>query len=410
MNGITINRQNPLEILLKFFLIYRVIISFIPASSIYLPMIFNFLTLLIIYVFLIMLAGIDMISKTLLRFTPLYLVNILKYCMASKWPSLPVFLYGFLQFSMWPIVVCYVLNRKQYSYAKLLLGTSITCVLFTSITTVLGNVAFPGASRLLAAIWSENPALAQYYTSLNIGGFDFVYMLVMFLPLLAPIIQYQDNKVYKLFFFIFCLLSIFTIIKTEYTTAVILSLIAPFAILFPRLLSNKSIFLITLVVLICIAPITLLLDNISETVESTVISERLLNLSNLMQGKAVDGDLESRLELYTISLRSFAQNPFWGGSQIGGHSLVFDIVGYFGVIGILILCFIFRQIYMVCIRPFKGDNSYKYLILVYLIQILLAVLNTTIIFNVFFFFIPLIGLITHPIHIDNNQKISWGQS
>ena len=113
MNSITNNRPNPLDILLKLFLLYRIIVSFIPASSIYLPMILNFLTLLVVYVLLIMLGGIDILSKTIIRFVPLYLVNILRYCMASNWPSLPDFLYGFLQWSMWPIVVYYVLNRKN---------------------------------------------------------------------------------------------------------------------------------------------------------------------------------------------------------------------------------------------------------------------------------------------------------
>ena len=109
-----------------------------------------------------------------------------------------------------------------------------------------------------------------------------------------------------------------------------------------------------------------------------MISSRVNDLSEFSTGKTTyEGDLGSRYALYSISLNSFAKSPIVGSSHalLGGHSYVFDNMGHFGLLGIIAMFIMYRQIFRVFYKPFRGAAFFGYIIFTLGLAILLAVLN-----------------------------------
>ena len=92
-----------------------------------------------------------------------------------------------------PLLLC-VYFDKEYSRKTALafIQISLILVLITSITTILGLDVYPDASRKLAS--RGNKLLVDIWYQMNIGGFDFIYSLVLLLPITYWMIQRSDKK------------------------------------------------------------------------------------------------------------------------------------------------------------------------------------------------------------------------
>lgn len=247
----------------------------------------------------------------------------------------------------------YLINLKNVTRGDSLLFTKVfTIFIFITITsTIVGNVMHPNASRFLAT--NTNADIS--YSRLNIGGYDFIYGIVILLPFFIYFFRVLHGlrRIAALGLVALTLIACFF---TEYTTAVIICLIILMIELL-RNIKNKVLFWSSLIVVIALLIILrkpfsdLLLTirdfSLGRGLES--IAERIDDIRNAVLNRTASGDAAIRSSQYAKSFQSFLNNPLIGGigqeSNLGGHSEILDILGGTGLIGFAIFASLLYQHY-----------------------------------------------------------------
>ena len=324
---------------------------------------------------------INVLGRMLLLMT-VSLLTVLEYIATRSIMSLPVYLYGEFQVILFGFIALSYEHKDREYKKKYLFWFAIACYLITSLTTIIGNIRYPMASRFLATGDAMSVAL---YTSKNIGGFTFIYEIV----LLAPLVIYMFKKgmVNKWFAAGFIALLGYTVVRSEYTTALLFFFLSLVLLLIPNLTTRKiyvllGIFIILFV--INVENIADLLRRLAQNSESEIFSTRFNELATLLEGgDYIDaGNAGNRAERYRRSFETLVNTNLigrWGDKSmgsIGGHSFILDTMGQYGIIGVIALVIIYTTIYNLYIKPHKKENFYPYLFYVYLVAIILAFLNS----------------------------------
>ena len=378
------------------FVVLYALHSTIPFVGFYTPAVVHAAVLVILYGFLLIYnknwAVPDFANVILI-----FVINILSIIYFG-FKNVAIELYGLLQLLIFPLISLYLIRTGDRIAVKRIVVFISISFLLTSITTYLGCRAYPSASRHLAARLSTNDsALYAFYMSKNIGSFAFIYALVLLLPLLIYVIR--NKKINRLIGYLVLVMVSLTIIKSDYTTALLCMLISIIVLfVFPKQLKTRHYSMLTILTIILVLTssqyISSILNNLSGVFNSEVVSERLQQLSDYSlneEGYFLEGDLDDRSELYKISLNSFLQSPLTGSSsaKIGGHSFVFDNMGAFGLIGILGMIVMYYTIFKCFFAPFKQQKWFGHILFSFLLAILLAFLNPKENLNILTFYIPL---------------------
>lgn len=221
----------------------------------------------------------------------------------------------------------------------------------TSITTLVGLNSIPNASRMLTAsstLFEENKIL----NIKNIGGFDFIYGLIILLPAVISIliakVKTQKNIYIKIFYSFFVILIFYIVLNSSFTIALFSLILATISGLMSRMNSQKIILIfISLSLVYILIPkeiIGVYFNEISYSVDNTYTSERINEVGDYLRGTSNDsGHLLSRTSLYDMSLGTFMSHPITGigpyyyvnGVGIGYHSQILDDLARYGLFGFL---------------------------------------------------------------------------
>lgn len=365
----------------------------VPYVGVNMPAAINTLILVLLFLFM----GSDKsfsIRKAMFAIAPLYFLTILGFASysSSQWPAQ---MYGLIQRIAFPLIAFYIMqNRSTQSKRNVLLlvliGYAVTCV-----TTYLGCLSYPGAARQMATGMSEEGDLFNMYRQLNIGSFAFVYTLVLLLPIVLYVIRGRQK--FWILFILFGIAAVMAIIEMEYTTALLLMLINFLLFFLPRYFNANDlkdklwIFVVAGILVWLVLPS--ILDAIIPYVSSETMSSRLLDLSASLKGDIVqsqDGDMESRSELFMVSINGFISSPIWGTfTKAGGHSFLLDTMSKYGLIGLGLLIVMYKRAYTLFIKPYKKQPYFGYVLFAFIMTLVLAVLNPKDNLLVLTFLIPL---------------------
>lgn len=318
-----------------------------------------------------------------------------------------------------PVIMAMMLVRKRYIHsAKIILGFYFLRIIITMVTTIIGLQIFPGASRDLGngEFVAKNP-LYQVYLSLNIGGFDLVYTIVLLIPIFCYLFKYSSEYKYsytlKLIMAVLIVFSMYCILQMEYTTAFLLSIFA-LTSLFTTKETNVRKYLALLFVAGIILYITKgifaqVLDYMSEMVESKEIAVRFSDLANSISGQVTSdaSDVDARQEVYSKSLNAIVNNPFgtWlSSNEAGGHSFILDYIAKYGFVGWGLIIYMLRVVYKSQLKPYLGKNIYPFLVLDYLLFIATAIMNPHLYISYIAFVIPLFYIISDHYKNTNNAS------
>jgi len=368
----------------------RLMLYFIPAAAEYTPSNINLIMVVVIWVLLFS-SGSAYVGRKMLQFFPLYLILFANLLWGYESITLPSLIYSSVQSLIYPVAISLFIDTNQKYVIKRLLVLSTVCVVITCITTYFGNIEIPGASRDLAGIWRDDAERAHYLRRMNIGGFEFVYLLTLLMPLLAFVFKQYIGKVWSIVIILLGGLFLITIIKTEYTTALLFSILGLMTIVMPKNYSAKQMVNYVIVggiVAVLFFPILLsILDYFAYHTESGIIAKRLVGILDILSGNQTSGDTEIRQEVMRISWQSFINNPLTGSDKHGGHSYILDTMAHFGIFGVLFVIIVFRTMYKLFVRPYKESAIYGALIVVFIIQIILCIVNTMIFESAFIIFV-----------------------
>ena len=310
-----------------------------------------------------------------------------------------------LQLLILPMLALYLYKVGDVRLSVCLFIFYLGINLITCYTTYTGCLRFPMASRELAMGNATASPFYYIYLNANIGGFNFVYMMVLFLILsICTIKNYKQlSKKYLRFIFsiVFFIGIILAIIAAEYTTAILISFVILLLLFEKRKFNFKRIFVLgggLLLAFWLFKPLVADgLMTIADNVESLNVSHRLTDLSLSIEGKhtSENSDLDARGDLYMKSISSFINCPIgnWNFKGMGGHSYIFDALAKYGLLGLLLMIISFRIIYANYVKPLQGTFIYGYAVISFLICLVLATLNPKVFTDFMLFVLPLYALL-----------------
>jgi len=294
------------------------------------------------------------------------------------------------------IIFDFYTSNKKFKSIAILCFVGLGMYVFLSIKTLITLHINPMAARNLASGSLHNASLGSLAEIGIGGGYDLTYALCILLPFIIIVLKNESfNKIVFFSAICFIILSIYTIIKSDYGMAFLFTIIGVFFSLF--IFSGKTkrdllILIISIVVcgillVLLINPIADLLIYISMFFENSFIGQRLNELGLGFKGYGFGSSTEYRFDLYLSSFMTFLENPFVGVGfltqynyynnlqYIGGHSEWLDFLGVFGLIGSIPLFFVLFINYRETIKKYKNINYQSAIIIVYLLFIVIGSIN-----------------------------------
>lgn len=323
---------------------------------------------------------------------------------------LPFILYGLLtvfytheDILMWgyqtllfllPVIIGYYFTNDNLRIKPIFSKFIILCVIVTMITTIIGCIRNPSAARVLATVSSQDSE-SYLYDMQNIGGYSFVYIVVLLYPIL--ILSYKLKRIKLPTAILLAILVLLTIVYTEYTTALLLFAITSILFFTKSTLSSRGAVIIaifTLLFLLFFSDfIAEFLRWLGNTVGSEAISMRLNALAGGRSG--LEHSEDNRLELYQMSINHFLNHPIFGTlfesyKVNGGHSFVLDNLASFGLFGGVLMFLMYKGVFKRFLLPYKGKTGFGYIVWFFIQAIILSIVNTGMWLEVLCLFAPIL--------------------
>lgn len=280
------------------------------------------------------------------------------------------------------------LIKKSFSAMRFALVATI-------ITTIAGCIRNPTAARILATIDNAQDARNISFTWQNIGGYGFVYTVVLLYPLI--IYAYKQKRIAWFIFVPLAVSAFLLAIVTEYTTALLLLITSSVLIFLSRKLSLKGIVIFGLFSVIFIllfqGTISDFLVSLADKVDSKILSDRIIAFAG---GKeSLEASDDKRIWLYRRSFETFLSSPLFGNmfvryGSVGGHSAILDVLAQYGLIGLGVLYAMYKRIYNVFIKPYSNNSGYGFIVWTFIQAIFLSAINTGLWFEVLALYMPII--------------------
>ena len=188
------------------------------------------------------------------------------------------------------------------------------------------------------------------------------------------------------------------VFQSEYTTAILFSIVAITTLFLRPSLNWRKMIIISIFigvgVVISVNLISSLLIYISDNIESTSVGGRLTGLAYMLQGQegstADETDAQGRMNLLVEAFQAFLSSPLYGVQQmVGGHSFVFGIIAYYGLLGIIMLIVYFRKLRKLFAKYFESRHCSAAVITTEIMYLSFLILNPRLYLLVPFLFLPL---------------------
>ena len=251
-----------------------------------------------------------------------------------------------------------------------------TLFIIISITTLVGLIIYPSASRDLAS--SVNTK--EIYYLMNIGGYDFVYSLSIF----VFVFNYKSKiniKVKRLIISLFILV----VILSQYSTALIILVIGYIIMSLinkrteVKVLVALGILFLPILMIIIPKNVYVLIADIINSLGLNTIGQKVLDFSISISQFDFVGTLYARFETLIVSANSFIKHPLFGnifgnGGNVGGHSEFLDVLASTGLIGFIILTYTLTK-YFNKVDSKMTVKDYRYFKIIKYLALILSIFN-----------------------------------
>ncbi|MBR4761808.1 MAG: hypothetical protein IK086_04155 [Clostridia bacterium] len=340
--------------------------------------------------FILLTGGIERLSFIVNLILPAILYIVCTFFI--KTDSLTIWGYKSMLFIM-PVIIGYYYIDYKPECLSLFSKALMLALVITAVTTVIGLIRFPEASRILATIATSDDEENIRFSWNNIGGYDFIYTCVLLYPML--ILAYKLGRINRIVFFAAFLLLLTLVILSEYTTALLLFLISTILFFAGKRLNESQLLIFGIVafwvVLLFWDFFSQFLIWLADLFKSDILTERLTALANGITG--LENSESNRIELYRMSLNAFWSSPFFGrifGSKMlgGGHSFILDSLADYGILGGITIVLTYRNVYRRFFKPYSMFPCYGYVLWAFFQAMILSTVNTGMWLGVLALFIP----------------------
>ena len=306
-----------------------------------------------------------------------------------------IIMWGYQTLLFWlPVILGYYFTQDKTrilgSYSRII----ILAIVVTMVTTIIGCIQNPNAARILASV-NSGDVESYTYDMMNIGGYDFVYIMILLYPVL--ILSYKTKRIGVIPTIVIAAVILATVIYSEYTTALLLFLVSSVLFFTKRNLSSRGIVVITIFAILFALVFSNFLSGFLNWLSDLLGSETLgMRLKSLAGGAAgLEQSEDERLKLYGMSLNTFFTNPLFGNifsryRSDGGHSFILDNLAMYGALGGALMVFMYKNIFQRFFQPFKDKPGYGYIVWTFIQAIILSFVNTGMWLEVLCLFAPLL--------------------
>lgn len=255
--------------------------------------------------------------------------------------------YVFISYLFW-IPFLFIYNHRYIEdqvFRRFLSKLIIVLCSITALTTLIGLVADPMAARNLATGLTEEYGL-QSYSLRNIGGYGFVYSLVIAIPLLIG--AWKSSCIKKAYLAIFLVLALACIFRSQYSTALGLAVVALSTVLLGKKLTPLKLCALVLCEFAVLAVLINLLPAFINMIaalgpEASFMAYRL---SDSLSTISTDGIIGlDRVQRAEMSWSIFTDNPLTGNlfavpmKELGAHSSLLDLLASMGLLAVPFILF-----------------------------------------------------------------------
>lgn len=270
------------------------------------------------------------------------------------------------------------------------------------ITTIIGLQTDANAIRLLTSS-STSEDVDQLLRLKNIGGYDFLYSLLILCPVLIQLAKQTDSRKIRIATIIWLILAMICIVLSNFTIAYLfVGIIIVFSVLPSRFSTLKKLVIsaIALVVLFYLlrGVLVMYLNFIGSHSNSVMTQSRMRSMELFLNGGISLFDMNDRFVLARNSIRTFWEHPIFGGgayfrsySIVSGHSAWLDELARNGIVG-----FAAFAVMMISgarnVLSFDNAKQKNTMTIIFVFYILLGLVN-----NVFGYMITLVVFVITPL-------------
>lgn len=389
-----LNQQNFLSfqnLIVSFIIMYMVAPIVSRAVSTYLSTYLYMLLIVFFVLYVFMKLENQDSNKLFILLVPFGIYQLLTFFFNTG----DIFIWGYrVLLFLLPVIFGYFMITRAVDDIPSIAKVSFWTFAITAVTTILGLVRHPGASRIIATFADSQDADAIKYGWENIGGYEFVYMVVLLYPLV--ILAHKRGKI-NLFTTILLSVSILVlVVYSEYTTGLLLFIITSLLHFMKKDLKTRNIVFLTIASIVIVLFFSdFLMDlvgNLAEMVNSETMSERLEALAGGKKG--LEESEDNRLELYMMSIYWFFDHVLLGSfisgySEMGGHSFILDTLANYGLLGGTFMYLMYRNVYTTFYAKYKNCVGYGYVLWLFIQTLILSTINTMMWLEVLALFAPL---------------------
>jgi len=229
---------------------------------------------------------------------------------------------------------------KNVEKLRIIFWFAIISVFISCVTTSIGLVKYPLASRQLAGSAGGDIELVKYYSRIGIAGYGFMTALAYVVPLVIFYYKKFDLKKWKSIALIYGLVILYTVFKSQYTAQFILVLAAFALSLFSLKFSKHKVLILAVLLIVSLIPSGIYANLINEVAlfSGDILSQRLFDLALTIENESIsttDGHLGMRYQRIPFLLSEFFNNPIFGGGHSTGHVFWLDHLSLYGIIGMI---------------------------------------------------------------------------
>lgn len=254
-----------------------------------------------------------------------------------------------VSFTFWGTLIVYFLLYNYEDARKRLTLLFLVLFVITACTSIFGVMNNSHAARTLTYA-SNAETEDRILQLLNIGGLSFFQSMVSFIPILVGFFAKKRKRLIPIVGLVLIAVGLFSASFT------ILILIGGIAIVIGYIasckLTKKTVIIGLIVLMVLIIPWTSLVDYLADNISNALVSERLKTIAIWLESNAIEGKLESRLNLYKLSFDTFMNHPLGVGPEysyveykngIGYHSQILDDLARYGIYAFLFYLIYFTQ-------------------------------------------------------------------
>lgn len=294
--------------------------------------------------------------------------------------------YNIAYFYLAVLMLTYFIKSNDYNGLRIVVKFALIFIVITAITSIIGLTLFPGATRMMAN--SSSGSRTLMFQQIGIGRYGYFVGIAYLLPIVAFCSKNKQFSIkLRISSLIVGFLLIFALIKSEFTTALI---IGSSFFLFSFLVKKNilkvyltGIFVFFLVFVLINQQLADLLNYISNYLSSNILQSRIKDLAILLTVQDFNPEtgitytVSTRLFLVKKSIIAFLENPIVGGAgNRGGHSYFIDRLAMFGLLAFLPWLIIIKN--LLSYKNHFSDDYKNSFLLSFMVYISIGIMTTSI--------------------------------